>query len=275
MKRYLGRGIGLVLGLPAGAGGAAFGFLAGWLVDQFLRDAHGIGSFDRFVAAPETERRRGRVLVFGTSVLCASVMAADRVPAESTVERELALSWPTIKTARHGRSKETVVEKRYVRRALQRIPHLAPDRTADCIALRFQKENRELLNEVLNRLVGVACLDVDGMTGAKRAIIAEIADRFGISREEIVAFEQRHGGLDRNACRVLGISPEADRDELRVAYRQLAAHMHPDTAPVLDQHQKAELEEAFLRIRNAYDILTHQLKERERLRVGSNDSSFM
>ena len=50
----------------------------------------------------------------------------------------------------------------------------------------------------------------------------------------------------------LGLAPDADRDQIKSAYRQLARKYHPDVAPGEDNRQK------FLKLREAYDLLISQ-----------------
>ena len=58
MRRYLARGIGVLIGLPAGPAGAVFGFLIGVLVDQYRQDAPTDAVLDRYLARPSAERSR-------------------------------------------------------------------------------------------------------------------------------------------------------------------------------------------------------------------------
>jgi preprotein translocase subunit Sec63 len=52
---------------------------------------------------------------------------------------------------------------------------------------------------------------------------------------------------------LLGLNPDAGDGEVRQAFRALASHFHPDTAAALTPTQQQEAEEAFMRIRNAFE----------------------
>ncbi len=60
---------------------------------------------------------------------------------------------------------------------------------------------------------------------------------------------------------LLGVPQNADRAQVRRAYRRLAAEFHPDGTAVLEAHQRRQAEEAFIRIREAYEQLMGELGE--------------
>lgn len=101
-----------------------------------------------------------------------------------------------------------------------------------------------------------------GKAPAPEEVIRYIGASLGIGEPRLVEMERRYRGLDSNACRIMGVSPMVNREELKRVYRRLVSNLHPDTSSVLDEYQRKELEEAFLRIRSAYDLLLLQLDER-------------
>lgn len=56
--------------------------------------------------------------------------------------------------------------------------------------------------------------------------------------------------------RLLGLEPGAPLELVRKTYRALAAQFHPDTGAPLSAEQRKASEEAFLRIRAAYERIT-------------------
>lgn len=90
-----------------------------------------------------------------------------------------------------------------------------------------------------------------------------LARRVGEKGTETEDWIGKETGLDPLSCRILGVSPSVDRSELKRVYRRLATNLHPDTSLALDDHQRAELERAFIRIKDAYDTLNTQLSARE------------
>lgn len=58
--------------------------------------------------------------------------------------------------------------------------------------------------------------------------------------------------------RLLGLSPEVSLETLRQTFRALASQFHPDTGAALSKRQQAEAEEAFMRIRRAYERILNE-----------------
>lgn len=62
-------------------------------------------------------------------------------------------------------------------------------------------------------------------------------------------------GERSQACAVLGLDPNATRDQVRRRHRELVKQHHPDAHPNLGPVAAAEATERFLRIQRAYEIL--------------------
>ena len=62
----------------------------------------------------------------------------------------------------------------------------------------------------------------------------------------------------RDPYTVLQVSANADTDEIKRAYRNLALKLHPDKAG-----STPEAEDAFLELKDAYDILSDPKKRRQ------------
>ncbi len=61
---------------------------------------------------------------------------------------------------------------------------------------------------------------------------------------------------------LLGLPPDAPMEQVKQTFRTLAAQFHPDTAVHLTETQKNESEEAFRKIRNAYEKIIKDKSER-------------
>ena len=66
--------------------------------------------------------------------------------------------------------------------------------------------------------------------------------------------------------KILGVSKEANDDELKRAYRKLAKKYHPDANP----DNKAEAEAKFKEVDEAYSVLSDEQKRAQYDRFGSN-----
>jgi len=64
--------------------------------------------------------------------------------------------------------------------------------------------------------------------------------------------------MSSNLYEILGINKNADENEIKKAYRKMAAKFHPDKAP---EELKKEYEEKFKKISNAYTILSDPKKK--------------
>lgn len=249
MNRFLGRGLGLVIGSLAGPVGAVFGFLAGWLVDQFR---HALGPWwrvQRFFSTPYRERRWAYVEEWGTAALLIEVLRADGLPRVIQVERALTEPWPTTVSSRmrRGFSRRSLID-------LGLREHSRINRAAILEMLQRWDETRKA--QLLSVLVAVACADTAGMSSDELAVIRAVANAFSLP---VPPWHR----LDRNACIVLGVSADADEGTVRRAFRALAAELHPDTGGNLDPEQRRTMEDAFVRIRNAHDHLLAQIRERD------------
>lgn len=94
-----------------------------------------------------------------------------------------------------------------------------------------------------------------GATLSARDEVRTIARRAGIDEGFIAGELVLRRFRDAHACVVLGIARDASREEVRSAYRRLAAQFHPDTAATLSERQREATEQAFKRIQAAYEAL--------------------
>ncbi|MFO8042917.1 MAG: DnaJ domain-containing protein [Alkalispirochaeta sp.] len=253
MRRFLGRIVGFSIGALAGPGGALFGFLAGWLVDQFRHTQGPWWRLEQFLTHPHRERRRDYVELWGSAAIVTDVLRADGPPRVVQVEHALEHPWPALSRSRRKRRRRRMVSSR---RAVIDLCLRTPQRintTAIIDTLQQWDDSRKA--DLLELLVSVACADSGGMSEAELAVIRTVAEQFSLP---VPAWH----GLDRNACTILGVAEDADEATVRRAFRSLAAELHPDTGAHLEPEQRRTMADAFVRIRHAHDRLLSQIRRR-------------
>ena len=60
--------------------------------------------------------------------------------------------------------------------------------------------------------------------------------------------------MGKNYYEVLGVKKEASEEDIKKAYRKLALQLHPD------KNKKADAEEKFKELAEAYEVLSNKLK---------------
>lgn len=251
MSRYLGRILATAVGALAGPVGVAFGFLVGWLIDQFRLSAGVVGRLERFLRDPSRERSREYAERFGVAALIVAVLTADGVPRVVQVERALSLAWPCSAARVRLPGKRTVIDQILSSRCAVHPERIIP-------VFRGWDGNRR--QELISLLVAVASADANGVSEAERLLLEEIAAAAGEHTRDLGVLVRNSGGLNEEACLLLGIETDSGEDEVRHAFRRLAAQMHPDTAGDLDPVQRRTMEEAFMKLREAHDHLLRQLR---------------
>ncbi len=100
------------------------------------------------------------------------------------------------------------------------------DSYADEIA-RLLKDNRKLLQDVLEGLLYVAAVD-GALHPQEDAFLADVARRFGFSPSEFRFFRARFVADHGSPYDALRLSPSATDEEIRQQYRKLVVDNHPD-----------------------------------------------
>ncbi|TVR71788.1 MAG: hypothetical protein EA427_04045 [Spirochaetaceae bacterium] len=264
MRAYAGRIAGAALGSMAGVPGAVFGLLAGCLVDQYRLDGAAGYRLERFIRRPDLERKRPVAQLLTVVTLAAFLSTEGSSPFPHVPWEKL----PKIPGDRRHREAA-------LKRALEYRERIDPARIAGEAQRNFPDSEGgvdRLLDVLVEAVAGdmmagstmagdtMAGARVDAETAARLRLIGMLLPASPSARSRL---ERSLGGLDPLSCRVLDVAGSAGREEVRRAYRRLAASLHPDTAGDLDPTQQQELREAFVRVRAAHDTLLVQLDCRE------------
>jgi DnaJ family protein C protein 3 len=128
-------------------------------------------------------------------------------------------------------------------------------------------------------------IKIDGNMIEPRILIAEALTKTAETSEEFeeairywkaaLNIDQNHGeaqdGLRRaeaglkqsktkNYYKILGVNRNADKGEIKKAYRDLAKNLHPDRHPGLDEDAMKKLEKKFTEVAEAYEVLSDDEK---------------
>jgi hypothetical protein len=251
MRRYLGRTIGAALGALAGVPGILFGVLAGSLVDQYRNAGPTLYRLDRFIRRPDLESHRATARRYTAVTLTAFLAGPEGYPSLAGFIDGLAA------IPEGGEHCEPLL-----RRAMEYSGQIDPDRICRN-AQRIFPESAGGTDHLLDTLVSVVLPEGELPSPEITSRFRRTGELLGASASALQRLEKRLSCLDVHSCLVLGIAPEANREDIRRAYRRLAADLHPDTASNLDQIQQIQLRDAFLRVREAYDTLSAQLEARD------------
>jgi hypothetical protein len=242
MRRYWGTFAGLAVGLAGGVFGAVFGLFIGFLVDlvwtEFRAQRATVAYLDGGAAPAWLPRQ---VALAGELV--------GYLHARSRIDPEVVASLATnLRPFYPDRWARRIVERMLVTGASHGWSGI--DTYAARLTTACPLEERERVVAAVWEAIGQA-----GGTLPAREEVRAIARRAGIDEGFVARELVLRRFRDAEACAVLGIARDASHEEVRTAYRRLAAQFHPDTAVSLSERQRQATEQAFKRIQSAYETL--------------------
>ena len=237
--KALGRIIGATLGIPAGIPGVAFGFLVGFLIDKAFENRGQSVRFERFLARPEdtdVDRQSG-VLYLGLGLLNEAAVSAAW-----TTDHDMLLRQAGARGAEEPERRDL----------------LATARARGTFSFRgcLSWARRNMSRDEMVALVTLLLLPEapgHGAASSQVALARRVADELGLSVDDRRESWERARPLDADAVALLGVQDATDLRELQKAFRLLPSQCHPDSLAVLEEPQRHEASEAFVRIRGAYD----------------------
>ena len=257
---WKGKIIGGSLGMLGGPFGVGLGLLVGHLVDATLETSRFKSELRRFLFEPSGSPLAGRadgLLSYFTLGLI--LLGLRGLPLPSLIDN--------LKTSAWGRFRPSGRDLAVCEAALGelgRADHLlefiSEEPASGETAARISSfaaalvpgpagpARLDLLDD-LYRLAAAGRGAVD--EGVERPYLLLIARAWEIGEAELAALELPF--RERSPWTILGVRPGTERDELKRVYRALAAQFHPDGAAGLDDGQRRATEEAFRRIKDAYE----------------------
>jgi hypothetical protein len=240
--KILGPLIGLIAGLRVF--GLIFGFLAGCLLDRIFQDRSVVD-----------ESPLGRIRAAAAAVLRAAETAKKERPgAEGS-----SLDDPEVEI---------------IRQRLHRNFALSASGAAACDAVISTYAAGEDLPEISGTLrfddppeqfallqSFYQAASLFGPVGAgTRTEIQRLSSRLGVPPELEQPAYYIFAEKDEESYRLLGVDADTPTQEIKRVFRSLAAEFHPDGLYALEDEQKKAAEEAFVKIRKAYEAV---MRERE------------
>lgn len=280
-----GKLAGLALGAFGGFVGAAFGLLVGHLLDVVAGEFVLRRAVGQFLTGPGRVPRQFQGAVATAALCIAAVIEADWQPSDDDTEafrlgvrkwgrvpdppaqpmgtilrhlhratRQIRQLWARLRLRLRGGQTGG-----YLDAALRLRPAINLELLAARVSAEIDAKDRakmiEICRATLDTRIGGAVLE----RLVRLARLIELPDewiRVALPPEDGT---HRYNRIDLAACALLEVSPDANLDEVKRAYRRLAAHFHPDTAEVLSPEQRDASSVAFVRIREAYDRVVGQM----------------
>jgi DnaJ like chaperone protein len=249
---FKGKLIGALLGSLAGPMGTILGGLVGHLYDRATeeRDAAGrIGQRSRGIEDSISAAQ----LDFLTSLIGLSIAVAnaDRHVRVSQIDALKAFFRQNFPYSREDhRVIQAVIDETFVNR-----DRLDVDALASYYRISSSPAGRLLL---LRLLFKIAEADKRGISEAEEQLIRRIAAALRIDAASFRSIAAEFKQEDNRAYGILGVTPDASNEQIRSAYRRLAAQYHPDTVANLGEEFTEVAEEKFKLINEAYGEIRAQ-----------------
>jgi len=249
---FKGKLIGALLGSLAGPMGTILGGLVGHLYDRATEERDATGRIGQRWRGIEDSISAAQ-LDFLTSLIGLSIAVAnaDRHVRISQIEALKAFFRQNFPYSQEDhRIIQAVIDETFVNR-----DRLDVDALASYYRLSSSPAGRLLL---LRLLFKIAEADKRGISDAEEQLIRRIAAALRIDAASFASVAAEFKHEDNRAYRILGVSPDASNEQIRSAYRRLAAQYHPDTVANLGEEFTEVAEEKFKLINEAYGEIRTQ-----------------
>jgi len=246
-----GRVVGALLGIAGGPFGIAFGFLVGFLVDQAIGVRRTQERFKAYFTGADGLGPDALEEVYAARAALATYCAAENGILPASARSRLQSYLSEMENTRHGRRRaDTVIEA-----AEEALSLLAWRELAHTLCEEVPREERAAFAGFVWDLCD---REERPIPSANRARLQQVTEALEPGEEVARALSDQHRKLDPAACAIIGVSTTATREEIRRVYRKLAGHFHPDASTGLEEHQRLQAAEAFVRIHAAYETLMQQ-----------------
>ena len=241
LSRYKGRLAGSLFGILAGPFGIALGFLIGYLVDRIFASGTMHEKVLVFLRCPDASRlpgnEKGKYSFFCLlSAVCLASQGSLRM--EERLFLYLENFFPCDKN-----------DEDYLKILLEEIDGFDAAWDIRAHAAEVRRLHESLPDGRLRELYAGLLSFASELNNPVLMILKLVAQAWDIPSgiEEVVL------PLQEDPYRILGLGHDAGKNEVKKVFRMLATQFHPDGGFALSYIQLRETEEAFRRIREAYE----------------------
>lgn len=233
--KWIGGGLGWAFGGPVGG---LVGFVVGSLFDQGEEDKK------------EEEQYNGQTqagdFAISLVILAGAVMKADGEKLKSELDYIKAFF-------KHNYGVEKTKELMIILRDTIDKPYSLRE---VCLQIKSHLTHPVRL-QLLHFLIGVAKAD-SSIDHFELDVLKRIATYLGISTYDFESVRAMYGHDTSSAYKVLEIEADASDEEVKKAYRKMAAKYHPDKVTHLGEEVTKGAEEKFQQLAAAYDVIKKQ-----------------
>ena len=265
--RHAGLLIGCVLGLLSGLHifGAAVGALLGYFIDELIltRKIVNKGAYIMENPAAGIIDDSWTRIVLSVALACAAAVHSGKDKVLGLAGKKLLEDKISNTLGLGGR------ETGLIRQLTDKFFLLSTTNTAMTASVYGTLSSDEERLRLLRLLIDAAAGESGRITSEQNDLLKGISVTFEITAADFNSLRIDLLSVDAEAYGIIGVTPDAIDSEIHKVYRQLASQFHPDTGGDLDEDQRAQSNEAFLKIQDAYERI---VADRNALRTeGSSD----
>ncbi len=230
-SKWIGGGLGWVLGGPLGA---IAGFIIGSIIDT---------QSDSYKNQSQTDKTTPGGFIVSLLVLTSAVMKADGKITKGELNY---VKQFFVKAFGAAEAQEAILMLRDLLK--QNIP------VEDvCLQIKTKMDKSSRLH-LFNYLFGISQSD-GNVTQNELKLLEYIAHLLGLSNEEYKSTKSSFVTDSNWAYEILEITPSANDEEIKKAYRKMALKYHPDKVEYLGEDFKRSANEKFQKLNKAYEII--------------------